>query len=829
MKFFRGKLLPFLLVTAMIFSVMATAAFTAAGAVTVSSEQDLKAAIAAIPEGGSGEITIENLYMYLTEGLYFENKDVTFNLIRSSLITAADEYGYGQPVIFGFGTNITINMDDNSSIESKGHTGNMGVVRIDNSTDWNEQTQTFSETFTLTVNGGRYTCTDQLPNEDSTTDSVFVAASGTKVILTDVLCNGNVTEMAFEGVGINVPGELVINSGKFSNDVSGYAANGTYACQYGENYYVREKEMTDDFGKPLTDGKIIFNYAKPSEYDEAAWLISEDFCTANPDFYFDPEGFNDDFSKLELGIYWGTAKEEFHIVDVVWNYDTDVLQTAQSFIEKFPEDRPWFNVSDLELVNYWAYRDSDSEVDSLANYSGELKSILGNNNFLYTIEVRGGSDDVFYTERIGSAKLIHNGNVYFATTMIGARAEHAIYVSENTADTKDALIAAAQKRIDDYIGKNVVKITAADETVTEYYEKELANYDIELATAQRELAEAQATLDAEMAKDSSLWNWDIISQCQFKIMECENEIEYIPQYKQGFYDIFQEGGDLHFLKNAAGDFFFNVEVLETAETYKFVIIKDDTRLTVPSYTTVDLNTNVSVTTNSSTVPLDTVIRVDRLTEGTEYDRIIELLDVGESETFDIKLHSGSIDNYVTMLEDGEFEVKIPVPEKLKGKDLIVYYVDSNNQPIDYNVTPEDGYAVFATNHFSIYTLAEKEVPAPEHTAHSGGTATCCEKALCAECSLPYGDLNKTNHSGETEIRNAKEATATEKGYTGDTYCKGCGEKITDGKQIPATGTVSSPQTDDNSIIWLWIAIAAISGSLSVVTILKSKRQVKQSN
>ena len=39
----------------------------------------------------------------------------------------------------------------------------------------------------------------------------------------------------------------------------------------------------------------------------------------------------------------------------------------------------------------------------------------------------------------------------------------------------------------------------------------------------------------------------------------------------------------------------------------------------------------------------------------------------------------------------------------------------------------------------------------------------------------------------TELRNAKEATCTEPGYTGDTYCKDCGEKIDTGTAIPAKG------------------------------------------
>ena len=40
---------------------------------------------------------------------------------------------------------------------------------------------------------------------------------------------------------------------------------------------------------------------------------------------------------------------------------------------------------------------------------------------------------------------------------------------------------------------------------------------------------------------------------------------------------------------------------------------------------------------------------------------------------------------------------------------MVYYVDSNNKIIEYEVTVENGFATFTTDHFSIYTLAEKKV------------------------------------------------------------------------------------------------------------------------
>ncbi|MGN1421411.1 MAG: chitobiase/beta-hexosaminidase C-terminal domain-containing protein [Eubacterium sp.] len=68
--------------------------------------------------------------------------------------------------------------------------------------------------------------------------------------------------------------------------------------------------------------------------------------------------------------------------------------------------------------------------------------------------------------------------------------------------------------------------------------------------------------------------------------------------------------------------------------------------------------------------------------------------------------------------------------------------------------------------------------------HTGGVATCKDKAICEICGEPYGNLNSDNHTGGTEIRGAKEATCTEEGYTGDTYCKGCGQMLSLGVAIP---------------------------------------------
>lgn len=68
--------------------------------------------------------------------------------------------------------------------------------------------------------------------------------------------------------------------------------------------------------------------------------------------------------------------------------------------------------------------------------------------------------------------------------------------------------------------------------------------------------------------------------------------------------------------------------------------------------------------------------------------------------------------------------------------------------------------------------------------HKFGKATCVKPAECEVCGIKSSEKDPENHEGETEIRNQKAPTVEEEGYTGDTYCLGCGQKIKDGEVIP---------------------------------------------
>ena len=80
-------------------------------------------------------------------------------------------------------------------------------------------------------------------------------------------------------------------------------------------------------------------------------------------------------------------------------------------------------------------------------------------------------------------------------------------------------------------------------------------------------------------------------------------------------------------------------------------------------------------------------------------------------------------------------------------------------------------------------------PAKLHNADGFYTETATAKAgdTINYVSGVWGGTAKPCDHKNTEIRNAKGATCTEPGYTGDTYCKDCGEKIGTGTAIPAKG------------------------------------------
>ena len=134
--------------------------------------------------------------------------------------------------------------------------------------------------------------------------------------------------------------------------------------------------------------------------------------------------------------------------------------------------------------------------------------------------------------------------------------------------------------------------------------------------------------------------------------------------------------------------------------------------------------------------------------------------------------------------------------------------------------------------------------------HTGGTATCVDKAKCDICLAAYGDVDTTKHSDLRHVTKV-DATATADGNIEYWYCEGCGKyfsdkngtkeikkadivtaKLKDDSKSPQTGDNSkpkddsnSPQAGDNSNLALWIALLFISGSAAIGTTVVSRKKM----
>ena len=127
------------------------------------------------------------------------------------------------------------------------------------------------------------------------------------------------------------------------------------------------------------------------------------------------------------------------------------------------------------------------------------------------------------------------------------------------------------------------------------------------------------------------------------------------------------------------------------------------------------------------------------------------------------------------------------PEFYEYKDSITSIV------VEEGVTEIGKFAFYDCENLESINIPDS-VTAIGNRAFEGANEKMTVTASCNNALVP-GIIEGTDrvwnkvHS-HTEVRNAKEATATEDGYTGDTYCLDCGTLISAGAVIPATGGIT---------------------------------------
>ncbi len=359
-----------------------------------------------------------------------------------------------------------------------------------------------------------------------------------------------------------------------------------------------------------------------------------------------------------------TEKKEYNAkFNMIGKYDSkiedEMLETYKKINSMSGQGK--FILEDMYMVDFLYNISKDNYamtylLSYAVNFTEGIKEINNKNYNFYATNNMGNAIPCMIGFGGGLMFEDKNSSVYFSSpssepVSFGMSYNYIIYIDETTPDTKEDYIRAAEKRINDYYGKDVVDIKYK-ESLKDTVEKD-CNY-----------------------------------QCNYE------------DYAQDEYGY----GKLNMLPNMYTLTINNKE-------YDFLIVKDNKKLTYPTgVETVDYTTNIAIETPSnSNVPLDSKIEISLYDKDSkEFSKIEDThKEYKFYDVFDIKLYSQTAEKYISKLDSGYFRVKLPYKKEYDGKKLVAYYFNENGKEEKYKVTKKDNYIYFDTKHFSVYSIGEE--------------------------------------------------------------------------------------------------------------------------
>lgn len=152
-------------------------------------------------------------------------------------------------------------------------------------------------------------------------------------------------------------------------------------------------------------------------------------------------------------------------------------------------------------------------------------------------------------------------------------------------------------------------------------------------------------------------------------------------------------------------------------------------------------------------------------------------------------------------------------------------LDKNNS---FTLSPADGEQRIIVTDKAGNTA---EMTVTVNDGHTGGKATCTERAVCEICGKAFGDLDGNHHANLKHI-DAKAATKTAGGNIEYWYCEDCGKYFADAaatKEIKQADTVTaklsgaakSPQTGGDSGV---VTVLLLSGGAFICLVSRRKKR-----
>lgn len=160
------------------------------------------------------------------------------------------------------------------------------------------------------------------------------------------------------------------------------------------------------------------------------------------------------------------------------------------------------------------------------------------------------------------------------------------------------------------------------------------------------------------------------------------------------------------------------------------------------------------------------------------------------DTIQLKLGEGAdLSQYLTLLDESGVVIPELNPVNYASLDESILSVDETGHVTALHTGTGMVRALLNTGDYAL--IAVEVTCDHDHTTRTETPATCTEDGsvtvICNDCGevLSTETLPATGHT--TVVKNAKDATCTEPGYTGDEVCTACGETIRTGEVIPAAG------------------------------------------
>ena len=212
----------------------------------------------------------------------------------------------------------------------------------------------------------------------------------------------------------------------------------------GENAVLKMQQPTS-----IVDAEVLFtsylnkvfqmeNYSGCMVYGSGEAPFTK--CTVHFQGYSDPDWSED----VELNV---TYDQSGNIPSL-----DKLMKQLNSFAEDDLES--YYKITDLSLINYLCSYKGEASMNTAIRYSSLNEVIRGADiSFIMDLRAGDGMPECMYEFAFGILTVYYKD--YLAKALSGGvYMEHLLYIPQDTPDTTEAYVEAAQKRINDYLGKD---------------------------------------------------------------------------------------------------------------------------------------------------------------------------------------------------------------------------------------------------------------------------------------------------------------------------------------------------------------------------------------